>query len=66
MRICSEQPPGFRVAAPLLAAAVLMVGGIVRAEKYECLVVPYVEVELSSGVPGILAEVLVEPWTPAG
>jgi membrane fusion protein (multidrug efflux system) len=31
-----------------------------RAEKFECLVQPYVQVKLSSGVPGILGEVLVD------
>jgi RND family efflux transporter MFP subunit len=32
----------------------------VRAEKFECLVEPYLEVKLSSGVPGLLDEVLVD------
>ena len=31
-----------------------------RAEKFECLVQPYLQVKLSSGVPGILGEVLVD------
>ena len=52
MRSCSR--------ALILGAVVLLAAADARAEKYECLVEPYVDVQISSGVPGVLAEVLVD------
>lgn len=55
-----------RLSAPAVSAALLCVCGATwlapaaSAEDFECLVEPYVEVKLSSAVPGILDEVLVD------
>jgi RND family efflux transporter MFP subunit len=53
---------GFQI-PPVVLAAFLSLGASVasaRAERYECLVEPYLEVKLASGVPGILEAVLVD------
>ncbi|HKY31466.1 MAG TPA: efflux RND transporter periplasmic adaptor subunit [Candidatus Polarisedimenticolia bacterium] len=55
MRIVSK------VSLPVTVAAALAVSSLpVRAERFECLVEPYVEVKLSSAVPGILEQVTVD------
>lgn len=46
--------------AVLVVLAVLAAFSQAHAERFECLVEPYMEVQVASGVPGILDEVLVE------
>lgn len=45
-------------------AAVLAAGADPRAEEFECLVEPYLEVNVSSAVPGVLEEVRVDRGDP--
>ncbi len=49
-----------RLAMVIAGLSVLLSATQTRAEKFECLVQPYLQVKLSSGVPGILGEVLVD------
>jgi RND family efflux transporter MFP subunit len=44
----------------LLVGASLLSAGAARSQEFECLVEPHLDVEVSSGVPGILDEVLVD------
>ena len=52
-----------RILSPVLLIGTLAAAAIpadLRAERFECLVEPYLKVNLSSGIPGILDEVRVD------
>jgi len=64
MRISSDpaRRHGAAVLSACVAVAVVLAGSLTgaRAERFECLVEPYLEVNVSSAVPGILEEVRVD------
>ena len=62
MRICNRsRSRAVGVVAAVAWTLVSSLGSVaVRAESFECLVEPYAEIELSSPVPGVLADVQVE------